>query len=553
MTTLNIFSRIFLLVVLSYFCFRFCNWIIGLTNFEEVYYAQSAKEMIQLKSWLTPYLFGQPQMGNSILFYWLLKSAFMLFGASSFSARFFPALFAIVGVIALFLLGVWGFKDQRKAFICAIVLMTSLLYLMFSRMVFPDLIFSVFILLSLTSFYLSFIDCSKKGWAILLFFVFAALAVLTNGIFGLIIPLAVASVFLLINKQFKFIFNRFTAWGAVIFFFITFPRYFLLNKFYADLSSNGLFYGDYFKLPFSFKSLSFFAWNHYPLFIAASILPWSLFFICALALLPKQLQQKNKIFYSFLISWLIVVLVIPIFGCFRSLGYLFLLLPAVALITGGYIARELLTKKTSRLFDFVSWTVVLIILLIPAVLSLVLAGFTENLSIYLPIKLVAYLFIPSFLCLAIAAFIFLLNRNKKLCFYCFAFILPLFLCLFPFVSAKLEPYFSTQTSCKYLLEHFQVNNTLLVAKPYLLGVKFYTDKEVAGIDLYNCGFSAGKGKLFLTTRESLLGFLRKQNLTYCLLDQRSFNDLQQFIHGEFSCSILEIKAKIYIVKIEKLL
>jgi hypothetical protein len=235
------------------------------------------------------------------------------------------------------------------------------------------------------------------------------------------------------------------------------------------------------------------------------------------------------------------------------LGYLFLLLPAVALITGGYIARELLNKKTSRLFDFVSWAVVLIILLIPAILSLVLAGFTENLSIYLPIKLVAYLFIPSFLCLAIAAFIFLLNRNKKLCFYCFAFILPLFLCLFPFVSAKLEPYFSTQTSCKYLLEHFQVNNTLLVAKPYLLGVKFYTDKEVAGIDLYNCGFSAGKGKLFLTTRESLLGFLRKQNLTYCLLDQRSFDEVQRIIKSEFTCSMLEIKAKIYIVKIEKLL
>jgi len=553
MKTLNIFSRIFLLAVLSYFCFRFCNWIIGLTNFEEVYYAQSAKEMIQLKSWLTPYLFGQPQPGESILFYWLLKSAFILFGASSFSARFFPALFAIIGVIAVFLLGVWGFKDQRKAFICAIVLMTSLLYLIFSRMVFPDLIFSVFILLSLASFYLSFIDREKKGWAILLFFVFATLAVLTNGIFGLVIPLLVAGVFLLVNKQFKFIFNRFAVWGVVIFFLITLPRHLLLNKFYANIPSGDLFYGDYFKLFFSLRSLSFSTWYHYPLFIVASILPWSLFFICALILLPEQLRQKNKLFYSFLISWLSVVSVVPIFGRFRPLGYLFLLFPVVALITGGYIGRELLNKKTSRLFDFVSWTVVLIILLIPAILSLVLAGFTENLSVYLPTKLVAYLFIPSSLCLAIAAFIFLLNRNKKLCFYCFAFILPLFLCLFPFVSAKLEPYFSLQPSCKYLLSHFQPENTLLVAKPYLMGVKYYTDKEVVGIDLHDCGFSASNEKLLLTTRESLLSFLRKQGLTYCLLDQRSFDDLQQLIQGEFACSILEIKARTYIVKIEKLL
>ena len=203
-------KHIIILVILGYFCFMLGNGIISLTIPDEVFYAQIAKEMIKLHSWMTPYMFGQPQFEKPILLYWLLKIAFMIFGLTSFAARFFPALFGMIGVLATYFLGVWGFKDQKKALISAIVLMTSGLYLGLARTVFTDLIFSVFILLSLLSFYRGYSSVKRKGGGVLLFFVFAALAVLSKGPLGVIIPLLTVIIFLLIKRDLKFLFNRYS-------------------------------------------------------------------------------------------------------------------------------------------------------------------------------------------------------------------------------------------------------------------------------------------------------------------------------------------------------
>ena len=54
-------KHIFILIVLSYFFFIFGNGIFSLTNPDEVFYAQTAKEMMERNSWMTPYIFGQPQ------------------------------------------------------------------------------------------------------------------------------------------------------------------------------------------------------------------------------------------------------------------------------------------------------------------------------------------------------------------------------------------------------------------------------------------------------------------------------------------------------------
>jgi len=216
-------KHILILSVLAYFCFMFGNGLISLTIPDEVFYTQTAKEMLNNHSWMTAYIFGQPQFEKPIFLYWLLKLGFMIFGINSFAARFFPALFGIIGIIAVYLFGRIGFKDDKKAFISAIVLMTSGLYLGLSRTVFTDLVFSVFILLSLLSFYWGFSFKNRKGAGILMFFVFSALAVLTKGPLGIIIPLLTAVIFLLIKKDIKFLLDRCFIWGFLLFSLISLP------------------------------------------------------------------------------------------------------------------------------------------------------------------------------------------------------------------------------------------------------------------------------------------------------------------------------------------
>jgi 4-amino-4-deoxy-L-arabinose transferase-like glycosyltransferase len=550
MKAANLAKQVLLLVILSYFCFMFGNSLISLTNPDEVFYAQTAREMIKFNSWMTPYSFGQPQFEKPILFYWLLKSVFMVFGASNFVSRFFPALFGITGIVAVYFLGFWGFKDRLKAFTSAVILMTSALYLVLARTVFADLIFSVFILLSLSFFYMGYSHKERKGFGILFFFFFAGLAVLTKGPLGLAIPLLTVIVFLFFSKDIKFIFNRYTLLGFLIFSLTALPWYYLMFKLYGNTFSGEFFYNDHFRRFFEAEHIGNDRWYFYPLTIAGGIFPWSLFFISALCLLPKWLRQKTDPFYLFLSSWLVVTLVIFQSAHSKSVSYIVPLLPAAALITGSFVASEFLNNKLSRLFVFASWATVFVVLLIPAVLSLVLAGYSEFLNVYLPIKAVAYLFIPAFLCLGIAAFIFVLSQKKRMSFYCFALVLPLFLSILPFAGRNIEPYVSAQSSCRYLLDNYEVKNTLLVSKLFLRGVKYYTDKEVAVMDISGKPFFSARPVLFLDTDQSVRAFLRTQVLTYCLLKKSSLEDLRRLIGNEFSYSILGIKGNVYIVKVQ---
>nr|MBU1327676.1 phospholipid carrier-dependent glycosyltransferase [Candidatus Omnitrophota bacterium] len=180
--------HVLILIVLSYLFFMLGNNLLSLTNPDEVFYAQTAKEMIRHHTWLTPYLFDKPQFEKPIFLYWLLRFAFMLFGVSSFGARFFPALFAILGVIAVYFLGVLGFRDNKKAFMSALILMSSGLYIGLARTVFTDMIFTVFILMALVSFLWAYCCREKKMPGILLFFIFSGAAVLTKGLIGFLIP-----------------------------------------------------------------------------------------------------------------------------------------------------------------------------------------------------------------------------------------------------------------------------------------------------------------------------------------------------------------------------
>lgn len=89
--------------------------------------------MISRNQRLTPMLFNKPQFEKPILLYWLLRAAFHVFGVTIFAARFFPAVFASAGVLGIYFLGLVGFRDEKKAFISSLVLMSCGLYIGLAR------------------------------------------------------------------------------------------------------------------------------------------------------------------------------------------------------------------------------------------------------------------------------------------------------------------------------------------------------------------------------------------------------------------------------------
>ena len=202
-------KHVLILIFLSYLFFMLGNSLLSLTNPDEVFYVQTAKEMVNHHSWLTPYLFDAPQFEKPVLTYWFLRIGFMIFGATSFGTRFFPALFATIGVIAVYFLVILGYRDSKKAFMSALILMSSGFYIGLARTVFTDMIFTVFILLALLAFFWGYSCREKKMPGILLFFIFSGLAVLTKGPLGLILPSLTVLLFLICTKKIKFLFCSF--------------------------------------------------------------------------------------------------------------------------------------------------------------------------------------------------------------------------------------------------------------------------------------------------------------------------------------------------------
>jgi len=543
-------KHILILCVLSYFCFMFRNGLVSLSAPDEVFYAQTAKEMLKNHSWMTAYLFGQPQFEKPIFVYWLLKLGFMIFGINSFAARFFPALFGIIGIVAVYLLGRIGFKDKQKAFISAVVLMTSGLYVGLARTVFTDLIFSIFILLSLLSFYWGYSFKDKKGPGILLFFVFSAFAVLSKGPLGLIIPFLTIIMFLFIKKDIKFLFNNYLIWGLLIFSLIALPWYLLMIKLYGNTFIHEFFYNDHFRRIIEAEHHGNDTWYFYPLSMVGCIFPWSILLVASLCSLPKYLKQKDNSFYVFLICLIAVVFLIFQNAHSKLVSYIFPLFAALALLCGGYIADALAPKKNNRRFYFLLSLSLFTVFLVPAALIILSIWFKGYLNPYISSQSTINLII--FILLVFGMMMLYLMLSKKLLksVYWLALFAPLMIYLIPLVRDDIQPYISPQKSCEYLLKNYKIDNAILSSKLFVRGVRYYTDKAVAVIDVPGTQFFSPHPIPFLNSKDKVLDFLRRQKITYCVLKKNSLKDISQFAPGEFQYTVLKVFGNEYILKIE---
>ena len=343
--------HIIILVMLSLAFFMLGNSILSLTNPDEVFYAQTAKEMAQHRSWLVPYLFDAPQFEKPVLTYWLIRLGYIIFGVTNFGARFFPALFGLIGVLAVYFFSRAAFGEEKKAFWCALVLMSSGLYIGLSRTVFTDLIFSVFILLSLGAFFWAYISSGKKAAGLILSFVFSGLAVLTKGPLGFLIPALAVILFLALKKELKFLFSKFTLWGLACFILIALPWYAYIIKNYGQSFIQEFFYNDHIRRLFEAEHSGNDTWYFYLLSALGCMFPWSIFTAAGLVLLFKKIKTGNPV-YLYLACWIAVVFVVFEAAHSKLVSYILPMFAALAVVTGDFIYEAITGKKrlVNRIF-----------------------------------------------------------------------------------------------------------------------------------------------------------------------------------------------------------
>jgi 4-amino-4-deoxy-L-arabinose transferase-like glycosyltransferase len=257
----------------------------GLWEPDEARYAEIAREMLALRSFIVPHLNYVPYIEKPPLLYWLTASSMSVCGVNEFAARLPNALAALLGVIVTYCFVARAF-DRRRAILAALVLATSGLYAVMAQVLTTDMLLTAMVTVALFAFYLQWREGGRWWW---LLYLTAALATLTKGPVGVAIPFIAGVIFLWWQGELRGAIRRLHALsGLLLVAAITLPWFVAIT-----IREPGFF--DFYFVGEHFRRFFQSSYSHgepiyyYLPVVAAGMLPWTI----AVPFLPWRSLKPN--------------------------------------------------------------------------------------------------------------------------------------------------------------------------------------------------------------------------------------------------------------------
>lgn len=171
-----------LLLVSAYLVFGLGSY--GLLDNNEGLYAEIGREMARGSSLFIPHLIGEPYLEKPPLLYYLVAVSFRLFGETESAARMVP-LFASLTCLWSVHWFCTRLGRPQTGHLAVVILASSLGYVLMSRLVMFDMLFTVFFNLALFSFFLAWKETNRGLLRVA--HVCLALALLTKGFLALVL------------------------------------------------------------------------------------------------------------------------------------------------------------------------------------------------------------------------------------------------------------------------------------------------------------------------------------------------------------------------------
>jgi 4-amino-4-deoxy-L-arabinose transferase-like glycosyltransferase len=319
--TTRAWTGVSLLIVAVLYCGSLNR--LSLTDPDEVFYSQTAKEMIQHDSYATPLIFGHPQYEKPPLFYWLLIAAFKVAGVTRAAARFVPALCGLLGVIAtyLFCRRVFG---REIAWLAGLMLATSAIYLAMSEVVLTDITLSVLMMAAFYAFYLWILE--RRDLYLYAFGVAAALAVLTKGPVAIIILFLATVLYLLVLGEVALLRRYLLHPWILVFGAVCIPWYAEIMARDGRAFFNEFIVHDNIDRILHAEHANFAHWWFYPTTVVAGLFPWTF----DLAVIGRSWRKYRREHLLFLL-WFAVTFTIFEIARSKLASYVLPLIPAVVI------------------------------------------------------------------------------------------------------------------------------------------------------------------------------------------------------------------------------
>src|SRR5258708_5120973 len=191
---------------------------------DEGRYAEIPREMVVSGDWLTPRLNGYKYFEKPALQYWITAAAFTAFGQNEGAARLWPGLTGFLGVLLVFWAGKRLFAPPAGLYGAAVA-SSCALYVAIGHVLTLDMALTFFLSASVFAFAVAQQDSGeseRRRW-MLVAWAAAALAVMTKGLIGIVLPAGAVALYVLIERDWKLLGRLHVLCGGLLFLPIAAP------------------------------------------------------------------------------------------------------------------------------------------------------------------------------------------------------------------------------------------------------------------------------------------------------------------------------------------
>lgn len=337
-------SRFYIFLALYFIALLLPAYWLDIMETTDARYAEIGREMLRNRDYITPFYNGIKHFHKPPFTYWMTALGLDIFGVNGLGARFFPAVFSVLTLIYTRRMSFTLTGDRDKAQLSVLILASSLLFLIVSRVISTDIYLTFFTVAALYHLFEQ-IYGSKSFKNALWMGVFFGFGFLTKGPIIFLFTLLPFVVNCLLDRAHRRAFG-WLDWVIMLgmFVVVALPWYIavvlnndgLLRYFLYDQTVERVADAERFSRsqPFYF----------FPLIILGTFLPWLFYFISNIR--NSSFVKGGILIYLYVLAPFLVFE----FSASKLATYILPFYPVMAVLASGRAERPIFQKYIGYVF-----------------------------------------------------------------------------------------------------------------------------------------------------------------------------------------------------------
>ncbi|MHB8471734.1 MAG: phospholipid carrier-dependent glycosyltransferase [Gammaproteobacteria bacterium] len=306
---------------------------------DEGRYSEIPREMLVSGDFVTPHLDGVKYFEKPPLFYWLQAGAIKTFGLNTWALRLMPTLFTLLACLAVYGAG-RRFYGRRAGLWSAAILASSFLFYVLGRVIILDMAVTTLMSAALLAFLVGVQtpDGGRRRLYLWGFYILMALATLTKGLIGIILPGMVIFVWLALYNEWRLLKTLYIPSGLLLFLLVAAPWHILVSLRNPEFPYF-YFVQQHFLRYFTQAEQRYQPdWFFIPILLLG-LYPWSAFLPQAIRrALPTWSQRGAHKDTVFLLLWAGLIFTFFSLSQSKLVPYILPVFPPLAILIGHYLA-----------------------------------------------------------------------------------------------------------------------------------------------------------------------------------------------------------------------